>query len=82
VIKATLEQPNGRTLLAIGLSFGNLNKFRAAPGDTFIQIDGAAMGLPIDVMIFSGQTEADMHAMLAPRIDENTEVHIDPKLKS
>ena len=33
MIKATLKQPNGRTLLAIGLSFGNLNKFRAAPGD-------------------------------------------------
>ena len=51
-------------------------------GKPFIQIDGAAMELPIDVMIFSGETEAHMQAMLAGRIDENTVVHIDPKLKS
>jgi hypothetical protein len=80
MIKATLTQPNGRTLLAIGLSFGNLDKFRGEPGDTFIQIDGAAMDLPIDVMIFSGETEAQMQAMMAAAIDEK--VHIDPKLKS
>ena len=82
MIKATLKQPNGRTLLAIGLSFGNLDRFRALAGDTFIQIDGAAMELPIDVMIFSGETEAHMQAMLAGRIDADTKVHIDPKLKS
>ena len=82
MIKATMAQPDGRTLLTIGLSYGNLDKFRAEPGDTFIKIDGKAMGLPIDVLIFSGKTEADMQAMMARTIGPDTIVHIDPKLKS
>jgi hypothetical protein len=79
---ATARTPDGRTLLMIGLSFGNLDKFRAEPGDTFIRIDGKAMDLPIDVLIFSGETEARMHEMTAGGIGPDTEVHIDPKLKS
>jgi hypothetical protein len=82
MIKATMTQADGRTLLTIGLSFGNLDKFRAEPGDTFIRIDGKAMELPIDVLIFSGQTEAHMQTMFAKMITEKTIVHIDPKLKS
>ena len=82
MIKATMAQPDGRTLLTIGLSYGNLDKFRAEPGDTFIKIDGKEMDLPIDVLIFSGKTEADMQAMMAHTIGPDTIVHIDPKLKS
>jgi hypothetical protein len=48
---------NGRKTLMIGLSFGNLDKFRADPGDSFIEIKGSDVGLPIDVVIFSGETE-------------------------
>ena len=66
----------------VGLSFGNLDKFRAEPGDTFIRINGKAMGMPIDVLIFSGKTEADLQAMMAGGIGPGTKVHIDPKLKS
>jgi hypothetical protein len=40
------------------------------------------MGMPIDVLIFSGKTEADMQAMMAHTIGPDTKVHIDPKLKS
>jgi hypothetical protein len=79
MIKATTTV-DGRTLLMIGLSFGNLDKFRAEAGDTFIRIDGKAMDLPIDVLIFSGETEAHMQTMFA--ITEKTIVHIDPKLKA
>lgn len=81
MIKATMIQPDGRPLLTIGLSFGNLDKFRAEPGDTFIRIDGRAMDMPIDVLIFSGVTELDMQAMLAHLVGPDTKVHIDPKLK-
>ena len=81
MIKATATQGD-RTVLMVGLSFGNLDKFRAEPGDTFIRIDGRAMGLPIDVLIFSGKTEADMQAMMAGGVGPDTKVHIDPKLKS
>jgi hypothetical protein len=82
VIKATVTTQKGRTQLMIGLSFKNLDKFRAEPGDTFIKIDGEEMGLPIDVVIFSGETEAHMQAILAPAIGPDTKLHISPKLKS
>jgi hypothetical protein len=48
---------NGRKTLMIGLSFGNLDLFRAAPGESFIEIKGSDVGLPVDVVIFSGETE-------------------------
>ena len=82
MIKATAKLPDGRTLLMLGLSFGNLDKFRAEAGDTFIRIDGKAMDLPIDVLIFSGETEAHMQTMFGKAITAATIVHIDPKLKS
>jgi hypothetical protein len=81
LIKATATLGD-RKLLLIGLSFGNLDKFRAEPGDTFIKIDGKEMELPIDVLIFSGTTEADMQKMMAHTIGPDTKVHIDPKLRS
>jgi hypothetical protein len=82
MIKASATQADGRQLLMIGLSFGNLDKFRAEAGDTFIKIDGKVMDLPIDVLIFSGETEAHMQTMFAKAITEKTIVHIDPKLKA
>lgn len=81
MIKATATL-DGKSVLMIGLSFGNLDKFRASPGDTFIRIDGKEMGLPVDVLIFSGKTEADMQEMMASSIGPKTKLHIDPKLKS
>lgn len=81
MIKATLTGPDGSKLLMIGLSFGNLDKFRAEPGDTFVKINGKAMGLPIDVLIYSGETEAHCAKLLEGRIGPDTVMHIDPKLK-
>lgn len=63
MIKAT-AMDGDRQLLVLGLSFGNLRKFLAEPGDTFIKIDGKAMGLPIDVLLFSGETEEAMAKMV------------------
>jgi hypothetical protein len=81
MIKGVATDADGRQLLMIGLSFGNLDKFRELPGDTYIRIDGKEMDLPIDVMIFSGETEAHMHRLVAGAIGPDTKIHIDPKLK-
>jgi hypothetical protein len=81
MIKAT-AQMNGRTMLILGLSFKNLDKFRAEPGDTFIKIDGRQMDLPIDVMIFSGETEAHLANLVQNSVGPMTKVYVDPKLKS
>jgi hypothetical protein len=76
MIKATATAADGRQVLMIGLSFRNLDKFRAEAGETFIRIDGKAMDLPIDVLIFSGETEAHMETMVADGIGPDTKVHI------
>ena len=82
MIKATGKGPTGNDTLFIGLSFGNLARFRAEPLDTYITIDGASMDLPIDVMIFSGKTEADMADMMASGFGPNTKVFVSPRSKN
>ena len=82
MIKAIATGPDGRTIMLIGLSFGNLDKFRREPGETFIRIDGKEMGIPIDLMIFSGETEAHCAESIAGSIGPHTKVHVDPKLRS
>ena len=81
MLKAT-AQLNGRTVLMLGLSFRNLDKFRAEPGDTFIKIDGTKMNLPIDVLLFSGETEAHLTKLIEKGMGPDTIIHIDPKLRS
>lgn len=75
MIKATATDSDGKKILVIGLSFGNLDKFRAAPGDTYIRIDGSEMGLPIDVVLFSGETEAHMTDTFAGAFRPDTKIH-------
>jgi predicted alpha/beta-fold hydrolase len=81
MINATATMPDGRTLLILGLSFGNLNKFLTEPGDTFIKVNGTLMDLPIDVLLFSGRNEAHLMELMKDTIGPNTKVHIDPKVK-
>jgi hypothetical protein len=75
MIKFTAKSYNGRYILGIGLSFGNLKKFLAEPGDTFIRIEGKEVGLPIDTIIFSGETEGDMEKLIQQFIGPNTVVY-------
>lgn len=80
MLKATATGPDGRPLLVIGLSFRNLEHFRKGPGDSHIMIAGGELGLPIDVLIFSGETEAHLAQMLT--LGPGTIVDISDKLKS
>jgi hypothetical protein len=65
MLKAISKGPDGKTVLLLGLSFGNLDRFRAAPGDTFIRIAGAEIGVQnLDVVIFSGETETALAEIL------------------
>ena len=81
MLKATAKI-NGRQTLILGLSFGNLDRFRAAPGDTYIKVDGDEVGLPIDVLIISGETEAQMAELLSEGIGPGTKLTISDRLKS
>lgn len=80
MIKALCKTSDGRDLLMIGLSFKNLEKFKTEVGDTFIKIDGKEMGVALDIIIFSGETEQQLARQLAPRITEETNTHFDPRL--
>lgn len=81
MIKATGIGPNGRPLLVIGLSFGNLERLRKGPLDDYIPIDGAEMGLSHDIMIISGRTEADMAELVSKALTPDAKVYVDPRLK-
>ena len=82
MIKARGKGPNGRDTLYVGLSFGNLDRFRAQPLDTFIMIDGREVGLPFDVMVFSGETNAAMSELMAAGFGPETKVHVSPRSKN
>lgn len=77
MIKAMVTDENGKQrTLVLGLSFANLNRFIEQPGDTFIRISGMEVGLPCDLMIISGKTEADMVELLKDGITLDTKVHV------
>lgn len=82
MIRASFKGADGREMLVIGLSFGNLEKFRAEPGDTFIKIDGREMGMSSDVMIFSGETEAACAATIQEFIGPKTKTTVSDRLKN
>ena len=82
MIKATGKGPTGNDTLFVGLSFGNLDKFRAAPLDSHITIKGAELGLAFDVMIFSGRTEAEMTDLLANNLVPGAKVHVSDRSKN
>lgn len=71
---------SGRDTYVIGLSWGNLDKFRAEPGDGYIRIPAGESGLPVDILIISDRTEADMAKSI--NIDKDTQVHISDRLKN
>lgn len=62
-------------ILVIGLSFANLKKFLDNPGDTFIRIKGKEIGLSVDVMIFSGETEQNCINTISFGIGPETKIH-------
>jgi hypothetical protein len=82
MIKAIAVDGTGKSILVIGLSYANLDKFRKEPGDTFIRIRGAEVGLPVDIMIFSGETEAHCAKTLEFGIGPDTKVTISDRSKN
>jgi hypothetical protein len=68
MIKARGTKPDGGEFVLLGLSHGNLDRLRNGEP---IMFDGRPYGIPMDVVIMAGETEARIAAMLT---DENTEV--------
>ena len=77
MIQASADLRGGRKLLIIGLSHGNLDAFRAGKG--FIKVEGKRHGMAVDVLIFSGETEAHCTAVLAELIGPDTKINPAPQ---
>jgi hypothetical protein len=73
---------NGRDVLILGLSHGNLDRLRADGPNGFIRIDGASLGLPLDIHITAAETERHLLDFFASKIGPDTQVKIDESLKS
>lgn len=52
-----LADRNGRKLLGLGISQGNVDKLKEGKP---ILVEGEKLGLPFDVFLFYGETEATM----------------------
>ena len=79
MLKATMRDDKGHIRLFIGLSFGNLDRLHAEPMDTYINIDGDEVGIPIDITIFSGTTEQEMQEFMLKSMHPTTVVTVSDK---
>lgn len=82
MIKASFKGRDGHGMLIVGLSFLNLDTLRAAPGDTYIKIDGRELGLTSDVMIFAGETEAECAETIKEFVGPETKTTVSRRLKN
>ncbi len=72
VIKARATTDDGREIVVLGISDGNIARLREGKP---IHLHGEEMGLSkIDIWIFAGKDEAALQQMLAPMIGPETVV--------
>ncbi len=69
-------------LVLLGLSHANLDRLRAEGLKGGIRIQGAELGIDVDIIITAAPTEAHMLDAIAEQIGPSTRVHIDQKMKS
>lgn len=82
MLKAIATSSGGKKVLVIGLTFKDLELMRAHPMDDHIRIEGAEIGLAVDVMMFVGPDDAARASAVGGGIGPNTRVHISDKLKN
>ncbi len=70
MIKFTATSGDGRTILGMGLSHGNLDRLKKGEP---IRFKGEDVGLDdVDILIFSGKTEESMAKQMDPMITAKT----------
>lgn len=78
-IRATMG--DDREVLILGLSHANLDRLRADGLKDFIEIKGAELGLPVDILITAAATNEALFAAFESGIGPETKVHLGEKLK-
>lgn len=80
MIRIMFTEKSGDNTLLIGLSHANLTRLREQGLAGFVKID---LDKPVHkVLVTAASTELEMMASLQEFIGPNTELTIDPKLKS
>lgn len=69
---------NGKDTLILGLSWKNLENFKKGPGDSYIHIMGAELGIGHDILIISDKTEQDMANMLRKSMAPGASIIVQP----
>lgn len=77
----TATAADGRTVVVLALSHRNLDRLRADGLKGFIKVNGKDIGVPVDIMITAGETEASMADALQEFIGPDTKVHVSDRLK-
>lgn len=73
MIKFTAQQPNGRALVGIALTFDELRQIHDRPG-LMATIDGSELGLSFDVGVFTGSNDQEILRKLSDKFAEQTDV--------
>ena len=77
-----IEKPTGLRVFLIGLGLVEFDLLRQNPGKSYITLDKATYGIPVDIIIFSGESEEKMIEQFAEFIRPDTKVKTDPRLKN
>jgi len=74
------DKGKGSKVFLVGLCIEELAVLRNRPMRAITQIEGKILGVPFDVMIFSGETEMEMSEHFAELIGPNTKITVAPRL--
>jgi hypothetical protein len=74
MIKGKMSATTGRQLVLLGLSHANLARLKADGLNGFIRVNGDELGVPFDILITAGATEAEMMDGLASLAGPETEI--------
>ena len=78
MVKFTGSDENGRTLVGLGISQGNVDRLKEGK-PIHIHFEEMNLPWPIDLLIFFGATEQDCADVVKPFITERTMVHKEKK---
>ena len=82
MMKAVMQRSDGTKVILLALTFANLKRLRRDGLEGYIEIDGAALGVPgIEIVITAGKDEATLFRTVRDFITPETKLHIAPHVK-
>lgn len=82
MMKIKTHSKDGRPVVLLGFSHGNLDRLRADGLSGYIEIKAESLDIPFDILITAAETEQALLRAFEGGIGPNTKLRIDPRLKS